>query len=367
MRQVRRHITVREHNFASGQRRFDAGFGFQAVARIEQRRKMGIDRGKRAEFSVQKLRHKLAEKATIVGKADLGERHSPAAEFASKRLDLRAFPGAVDSFKHDEFSADRHRIDGQFSSRERLVTSGSWRHARIAAMPEQISSIAENLARIRERIARAAERAGRRADEITLVAVSKTFPAEAARAAYDAGLREFGENRVQEFEAKHAKLADLDATWHLIGHLQSNKAKRAAQLFNRVDSVDSLSLAQKLDFAADDQEKRLPVLIEVHLGGEATKSGVTEADLPALAQAVSTLAHLDLRGLMTVPPYSEDAEQVRPYFRKLRELREQLSHSLGKPLPVLSMGMSHDFEVAIEEGATEIRVGTALFGQRSAH
>lgn len=244
------------------------------------------------------------------------------------------------------------------------MTSGSWRHARIAAMPEQISSIAENLARIRERIARAAERAGRRADEITLVAVSKTFPAEAARAAYDAGLREFGENRVQEFEAKHAKLADLDATWHLIGHLQSNKAKRAAQLFNRVDSVDSLSLAQKLDFAADDQEKRLPALIEVHLGGESTKSGVTEADLLALAQAVSTLAHLDLRGLMTVPPYSEDAEQVRPYFRKLRELREQLSHSLGKPIPVLSMGMSHDFEVAIEEGATEIRIGTALFGQR---
>jgi PLP dependent protein len=234
-------------------------------------------------------------------------------------------------------------------------------------MPEQISSIAENLARIRERIARAAERAGRRADEITLVAVSKTFPAESARAAYDAGLREFGENRVQEFEAKHAKVADLDATWHLIGHLQSNKAKRAAQLFNRVDSVDSLALAQKLDFAADDQEKRLSVLIEVHLGGESTKSGVTEADLPTLAENVSALTHLDFRGLMTVPPYSEDAEQVRPYFRKLRELREQLSHSLGKPLPVLSMGMSHDFEVAIEEGATEIRVGTSLFGQRSTH
>jgi len=244
------------------------------------------------------------------------------------------------------------------------VTSGSWRHARIAAMPEQISPIGENLARIRERIARAAERAGRRADEVTLVAVSKTFPAEAARAAYDAGLRQFGENRVQEFEAKQPKLADMDATWHLIGHLQSNKARRAAQLFNRVDSVDSLALAQKLDLAVDDQEKRLPVLIEVHLGSESTKSGVTETDLPALAENISVIAHLDLRGLMTVPPYSEDAEQVRPYFRKLRELREQLSHSLGRLLPVLSMGMSHDFEVAIEEGATEIRLGTALFGQR---
>ncbi len=233
-------------------------------------------------------------------------------------------------------------------------------------MPEQNSSIAANLASIRERMARAAERAGRRVNEITLVAVSKTFPEEAIRAAYEAGLRDFGENRVQEFEAKHSKIADLDATWHLIGHLQSNKAKRAAQLFNHVDSVDSVALAQKLDLAADDQEKRLPVLIEVHLGGERTKSGVAETDLPALAQAVSTLAHLDLRGLITVPPYSDDAERVRPYFRKLRELRDQLSQRLGRLLPTLSMGMSHDFEVAIEEGATEIRIGTALFGQRSA-
>jgi len=233
-------------------------------------------------------------------------------------------------------------------------------------MPEQFSSIAANLARIRQRIARAAARAGRRADEITLVAVSKTFPAEAVRAAYELGLREFGENRVQEFEAKHPKLADLDATWHLIGHLQSNKAKRAAQLFDRVDSVDTLALAQKLDLAADDQEKRLPVLIEVHLGGEATKSGVTESDLPALAEGISALARLEFRGLLAVPPYSDDSARTRPYFRKLRELRDQLSHRLGKPLPVLSMGMSHDFEVAIEEGATEIRLGTALFGQRSA-
>jgi PLP dependent protein len=234
-------------------------------------------------------------------------------------------------------------------------------------MPQQTSSIASNLAGIRERIARAAERAGRRADEIILVAVSKTFPAEAICVAYEVGLREFGENRVQEFEAKHPKLTDLDATWHLIGHLQSNKAKRAAQLFSRVDSVDSLALAQKLDLAADDDEKRLPVLIEVHLGGESTKSGVAEADLPALAEGISTLAHLDFRGLMTVPPYSEDAERVRPYFRKLRELRDQLSQRLGIPLPTLSMGMSHDFEVAIDEDSTEIRIGTALFGQRSAN
>jgi PLP dependent protein len=231
-------------------------------------------------------------------------------------------------------------------------------------MPEQNSSIIANLAHVRERIARAAERAGRRADEITLVAVSKTFPVEAILPAYEAGLRDFGENRVQEFEAKHPKLAHLDATWHLIGHLQSNKAKRAAQLFDRVDSVDSLPLAQKLDLAADDDEKRLRVLIEIHLGGEATKSGVAEADLPAVAEGISALAHLDLQGLLAIPPYSDDRELARRYFRKLRELRDQLSLRLGRPLPTLSMGMSHDFEVAIEEGATEIRIGTALFGVR---
>jgi PLP dependent protein len=231
-------------------------------------------------------------------------------------------------------------------------------------MPEQTNSIAANLAGVRERVARAANRTGRRAEEITLTAVSKTFPAEAIRAAYDAGLREFGENRVQEFEAKRAKLADIDATWHLIGHLQSNKVRRAAGLFDRVDSLDSLALAQKLDAAAGEQGKRLAILIEVHAGDEVTKSGVTEGDLPSLAESLSRLVRLDLLGLMTVPPYFEDAGLVRPYFRRLRELRDDLGRRLGRPLPVLSMGMSHDFEVAIEEGSTEIRVGTALFGIR---
>jgi PLP dependent protein len=228
------------------------------------------------------------------------------------------------------------------------------------------TEIAANLDRVRERIARAAARAGRRVDEIKIVAVSKTFPAEAIRAAYDTGLRAFGENRVQEFESKRAKLADLaDATWHLIGHLQSNKARRAVNLFHRVDSVDSLSLAQKLDSAADAEGKRVSVLVEVHLGGEATKSGVAEEYLASLAESILSLSHLELLGLMTVPPYSDDAERARPYFHKLRELRDGLSRQLGRPLPILSMGMSHDFEVAIEEGATEIRVGTALFGERS--
>jgi pyridoxal phosphate enzyme (YggS family) len=227
------------------------------------------------------------------------------------------------------------------------------------------TEIAGNLDRVRQRIALAAARAGRPPGEITLVAVSKTFPAEAIRAAHDVGLRSFGENRVQEFESKRAKLGDLaDATWHLIGHLQSNKARRAVNLFHRIDSVDSFPLAQKLDSAADAEGKRLPILLEVHLGGETTKSGIAEDGLASLSEGILSLPHLELLGLMTVPPYSDDAEQARPYFRKLRELRDGLSRHIGAPLPVVSMGMSHDFEVAIEEGATEIRVGTGLFGER---
>jgi pyridoxal phosphate enzyme (YggS family) len=232
-------------------------------------------------------------------------------------------------------------------------------------MTPPASSIAGNLERIQERIARAAGRAGRAGNKITLVAVSKTFSAEAIRAAFTAGLRHFGENRVQEWESKSPLAADLGATWHLIGHLQSNKSRRAAHLFHRVDSVDSVALAQKLDAAAAAEGKRPGVLIEVHLGDEATKSGVAESELPMVAKGVVALEHLELLGLMTIPPFSEDPERARPYFRKLRELRDGLCRSLGAPLPVLSMGMSHDFEVAIEEGATEIRIGTALFGERA--
>jgi PLP dependent protein len=235
-------------------------------------------------------------------------------------------------------------------------------------MAMERSEIAGNLERVRERMARAAGRAGRRVEDVTVVAVSKTFPFEAIRAAYDAGLRHFGENRVQEWESKQPRVADLDATWHLIGHLQSNKARRAASLFDRVDSVDSLALAQKLDAAAAESGSenggRIQVLIEVRLGDETTKSGVTEADLATLAEGVAGLGNLELLGLMTIPPFLDDPERVRPYFSKLRELGKGLRRRLGRPLPVLSMGMSHDFEVAIEEGATEIRVGTALFGVR---
>lgn len=235
----------------------------------------------------------------------------------------------------------------------------------VAAGRSDAKSIAANLERVRERMSRAAERAGRRAEEIALIAVSKTFPAEAIRAAYECGMRGFGENRVQEWETKSSKLGDLrDATWHLIGHLQSNKAKKAARLFHRVDSVDSAELAKKLDAAAKEEGKRLGVLFEVKLGAEESKSGASPQEMPALAAAICELANLDLGGLMTVPPFFEDAERVRPYFRQLRELRDDLARRTGRDLPVLSMGMSHDFEAAIEEGATEIRVGTGIFGAR---
>jgi len=231
-------------------------------------------------------------------------------------------------------------------------------------MPPDFTSIAPNLALIRERMAGAAKRSGRSADEITLVAVSKTFPAEAIRAAYEMGLRDFGENRVQEWETKQPHLADVRAAWHLIGHLQSNKARKAARLFSRVDSVDSQELARKLDSCAAEEGKRLPILIEVHLGNEKTKTGAAESELPALAEVIVTLPNLELLGLMAIPPFVVDAELARPHFRKLSDLRDTLNAGLGRSLPVLSMGMSHDFEVAVEEGATEIRLGTALFGGR---
>jgi PLP dependent protein len=230
------------------------------------------------------------------------------------------------------------------------------------------STIQEHLARLSERIANAANRAGRNAEEITLIGVSKTHPAEVIRQAFGAGLRHFGENRVQEWEGKRGEIANLAATWHLIGHLQSNKAARAVALFHSIDAVDDFALAQKLDRACSalPPAERLRVLLEVHIGGEATKNGVSEAGLPVLAEQIVPLERLELAGLMCIPPFLENAEEVRPYFARLRKLRDQLELRLRRKLPVLSMGMSHDFEAAIQEGATEIRVGTALFGIRSA-
>jgi pyridoxal phosphate enzyme (YggS family) len=229
-------------------------------------------------------------------------------------------------------------------------------------------SIAQNLALVRDRIAAAARRAGRQPEDIALMAVSKTFPAELIRESYDAGLRLFGENRVQEFAGKADALRDLRAEWHLIGHLQTNKAAKAVELFAAVDSVDSLRLAQKLNASAQQLGKKLKVLIEINVGGEAAKSGVASesCELEGLLSAAADLEHLEFCGLMTIPPFTDDPQEARPYFRKLRDLRDQIARRLpAANMSELSMGMSHDFEVAIEEGSTCVRVGTAIFGERS--
>jgi pyridoxal phosphate enzyme (YggS family) len=231
-------------------------------------------------------------------------------------------------------------------------------------------SIAANISSVQERIAASARRTGRSADDVTLMAVSKTQPSERIREAYENGIRVFGENRVQEFAGKAEALQDLrDAEWHMIGHLQTNKAAKAVELFRSVDSVDSLKLAEVLDLAARKGGKRVDVLIEINVGGESAKSGV-RLDSPALEGillAAPRLEALNFLGLMTVPPYVEDPEDSRPYFRKLRELRDAIA-ARGLPrisMDVLSMGMSHDFEVAIEEGSSCVRIGTAIFGARA--
>ncbi len=229
------------------------------------------------------------------------------------------------------------------------------------------TDILKNVARVRERIEAACRRAGGRPTEsVRLVAATKTVEPDRLREAYAAGVREFGENRVQEAEAKVAVLRDLSITWHMIGHVQTNKARAVSELFDWVHSVDSLRVAEKLSSARDGQ-KKVPVLIEVNLGGEGTKSGAQETEAARLAESLSRLSGLSLRGLMAVPPFFNDCEMARPYFRRLRRLAQQIE-SLRLPgvaMTELSMGMSQDFEIAIEEGSTIIRVGTAIFGPRS--
>src|SRR5229473_5406821 len=229
--------------------------------------------------------------------------------------------------------------------------------------------VADNIAMVRERIGAAARRAGRNVDDVTLMAVSKTVPPELIRAAYLAGVRAFGENRVQEFAGKVDAVRDLVAAeWHMIGHLQSNKAGKAAELFNAIDSVDSLKLAEKLNAAAGKLEKKVAVLIEINVGGEEAKSGVVPEshELEEILQAAPQFDHLAVCGLMTIPPFADDPQWSRGYFQKLRGLRDKIAahHFPNVNMDVLSMGMSHDFEVAVEEGSTCMRVGTAIFGKR---
>ncbi len=232
-------------------------------------------------------------------------------------------------------------------------------------MPEEIP---ERLARVRERVARAAERAGRGPEEIRLIAVSKTVDPSVVQLAADIGVRDLGENRVQEAVGKAQQVKADGLRWHLIGHLQSNKTRQAVSTFDVIHTVDTVDLARRLDRIAGEEGKRPVVLVQVDLAHEPTKSGADEPELPEIVEALGSAENLDFRGLMTVPPFFDEPEQSRSYFKRLREILEKLNRGRAPQnlLTELSMGMSHDFEVAIEEGATMIRVGTAIFGPREA-
>jgi pyridoxal phosphate enzyme (YggS family) len=234
-------------------------------------------------------------------------------------------------------------------------------------MTSDTEGLEGRLAQVRSRIASAAQRSGRTSDAVQLIAVSKTHPAQVLRDAIAAGVTDLGENRVQEADGKIGEVGREAVRWHLIGHLQSNKARRAVQLFDMIHSLDSAALAHKLDRACQDLERsELPVLVQVDLGHEATKTGVDESELTRLIEAVKACQCLSLIGLMTLPPFFDDSESTRPFFVKLRELRDRFASlgMFGDRAGELSIGMTHDFEVAIEEGATMVRVGTAIFGER---
>lgn len=227
--------------------------------------------------------------------------------------------------------------------------------------------LSANLARIRAQIEAAALKCGRLPQDVTLIAISKTHPASLVRAAIELGATDVGENRVQEAEKKINEVGRNATRWHLVGHLQANKARRAVQLFDVIHSLDSLELARRLDrLCGEEGRKNLPVLIQVDLGHEETKSGIDEGQLSELAERLKELERVQLVGLMTLPPFFDDPEQARPFFRRLRELRDELASrgAFGDRKGELSMGMTNDFAVAIEEGATMVRVGTAIFGQR---
>lgn len=230
------------------------------------------------------------------------------------------------------------------------------------------NNLSENLAQVRRKIELAAEKANRNADEIKLVAVSKTHPAEVLREAIAVGANVLGENKVQEAEGKIEEIGRFTAEWHLIGHLQSNKARKAVELFDVIHTLDSLKLAERLErICIEEDRASLSVLVQVDLANEATKSGVLKKDLPELVEFFKTCERLKFDGLMIIPPYLEDLEKLRPFFKELRELRDELlkQNAFANQTGELSMGMSHDFEIAIEEGASIVRVGTAIFGERN--
>jgi PLP dependent protein len=228
--------------------------------------------------------------------------------------------------------------------------------------------LAVRLADVRARVGAAAQRSSRQPDEVRLIAISKTHPASVIKQVCQLGATDFGENRVQEAEDKIAEIGRENVRWHLVGHLQTNKVRRALNLFDVIHSLDTLDLAKRLErVCVEENRESLPVLIQVDLGHEETKSGIDESELTHLVENIGPLTHLKLIGLMTLPPFFDDPEQGRPFFRQLRELRDELNQRgvFGERTGELSMGMTHDFEVAIEEGATMVRIGTAIFGERN--
>ena len=236
--------------------------------------------------------------------------------------------------------------------------------ANVSAAQEQLAT---RLMEVRGRIAAAADACGRPPEEVKLIAISKTHPASVIRTLIELGASDLGENRVQEAEEKIAETGRDHVRWHLVGHLQANKARRAVNLFEVIHSLDSLDLARRLDrLCAEEGREKLPVLIQVDLGHEETKSGIDESELTHMVEGLQSLTHLELIGLMTLPPFFDDTEQSRPFFRRLRELRDELKSrgAFGNRTGELSMGMTHDFEIAIQEGATMVRIGTAIFGER---
>ena len=227
--------------------------------------------------------------------------------------------------------------------------------------------LAVRLADVRARVNAAVQRSGREPDAVRLIAISKTHPATVIKQLCQLGATDFGENRVQEAEGKIAEIGREKVRWHLVGHLQANKARRAVNLFDVIHSLETLDLAQRLDrLCAEEGRQSLPVLIQVDLGHEETKSGIDESELTDMVESLGPLTRVKLIGLMTLPPFFDDPEQSRPFFRRLRELRDELNQrgAFGDRTGELSMGMTHDFEVAIEEGATMVRIGTAIFGER---
>ena len=227
--------------------------------------------------------------------------------------------------------------------------------------------LAVRLADVRARVRAAAQKCGRQPDDVRLIAISKTHPASVIKQVCQLGATDFGENRVQEAEGKIVEIGREKVRWHLVGHLQANKARRAVNLFDVIHSVDSLDLAQRLDrLCVEESRESLPVLIQVDLGHEETKSGIEESELTHMVESLGPLTRVKLIGLMTLPPFFDDPEQSRAFFRRLRELRDELNQrgAFGERTGELSMGMTNDFEVAIEEGATMVRIGTAIFGER---